>query len=232
MTENISKETNAAHRSRVNIDSTERIVSSAVGGLLLSLGLVRNNKTKVPSIIAGAVLIARGLTGYSFLYKAMGKERVPQVAKNINIRTNIVVNKPRSEVYAFWRELENLPLFMSHLKSVDKIDEKYSVWKAKIPGQPLTVDWTAEIVKEDPDNFIGWSSIPDSTIDNAGKVAFVDIDNGRSTEVDVTITYRPPLGVLGTGVALLLNNVFEKMVHNDIQNFKVFMETGKLVKTK
>ncbi|TDH27877.1 SRPBCC family protein [Segetibacter sp. 3557_3] len=230
MTENISKETNAAHRSHVNIDSTERIVSSALGGLLLSLGLVRNTKAKVPSIIAGAILIARGLTGHSFLYKAMGKERVPKVAKNINIRTSIVVNKPRAEVYAFWRELENLPLFMSHLKSVDKIDEKYSVWKAKIPGQLITVDWTAEIVKEDPDNFIGWSSIPDSTIDNAGKVAFVDTNNGEGTELDVTITYRPPLGVIGAGVALLLNNVFEKMVQNDIHNFKVFMETGKLVK--
>lgn len=226
---NISKETNTAHASCVNIEPTERIVSAAIGGLLLVNGITNKSKARIPSLFAAGILLARGISGYSLLYDTLGKERIPRVAKNINIRTKLLVHKPKDQVYAFWRELENLPLFLSHLKSVEKIDDKYSVWKAKLPGH-LTLDWTAEIVKEEPGHLLGWSSIPDSSISNAGKIEFNEANNGASTELDVTISYHPPLGVLGSGVAHLLNPTFEKMVRDDIYNFKIFMETGKLPK--
>ncbi len=229
MNENISRETNTAHASYVNIAPVERIVSGAVGGLLLFNGIAKKGKSGSAQAIAGAVLLFRAVSGYSVVYDAIGKERIPRVARNINIRTQLTVNKPRNEVYAFWRELENLPLFMSHIKNVDTIDDKYSVWKAKLPGK-VKIEWTAEIVKEEEDRFLGWSSIPNSTIDNAGKVEFKDANDGQGTEIDVTISYRPPLGIVGAGIAKLLNPVFENIVRNDIHNFKLFMETGQLPK--
>jgi uncharacterized membrane protein len=108
------------------------------------------------------------------------------------------------------------------------IDEKYSKWKAKLPGQLITLEWKAEIVKEVENRFLGWSSLPDSTVDNAGKVVFNDAHGGTGTELDITITYHHHLGVIGAGISKLLNPVFEKMVRTDLQNLKVYLETGSL----
>jgi uncharacterized membrane protein len=51
-------------------------------------------------------------------------------------------------VYAFWRRLENLPLFMKHLSNVTEIDAKHSHWEAVVPGNIGKIKWNAEIVKE------------------------------------------------------------------------------------
>src|SRR5690606_40848504 len=52
------------------------------------------------------------------------------------------IRRPRSEVYAFWRRLENLPRFMTHLDEVEEIDARHSHWRATAPfGR--TVSWDA-----------------------------------------------------------------------------------------
>jgi uncharacterized membrane protein len=128
-------------------------------------------------------------------------------------------------VYAFWRKLENLPLFMKHLSNVTEIDQKHSHWEAEIPGGIGKVKWNAEIVKEEEGSMIGWQSIPNSTVNNAGKVTFRDALGGEGTELDVVITYHAPAGELGAGIAKALNPVLEKMVRQDIMNFKEYIET-------
>jgi uncharacterized membrane protein len=185
--------------------------------------LAKKGESALPKAIAGGYLLFRGVSGHCALYSTVGKSRLPNPSKTINIRTKLVVNKPRNEVYAFWRKLENLPLFMTHLESVEKLDEKYSYWKAKFP---IHLEWKAEIVKEREGSFIGWSSTEDATIRNAGKVEFIDALGGRGTEIDVVIAYHPPLGAIGAGLSKIFNKKFEKMIKKDIRNFKTYIETG------
>lgn len=73
---------------------------------------------------------------------------------------------------------------------------------------------------------ISWKSLPGATIENAGKVDFQDSLGDQGTELRVVITYRPPAGKVGGGIAWLLNPVFRKMIENDIINFKQYIETG------
>ncbi len=87
------------------------------------------DKKKMAMAVAGGYLAYRGITGHCDVYQLAGKRKLPDTVKNINIRTNVTVNKPRHEVYAFWRKLSNLPLFMSHLKRVEVIDDKRSHWE-------------------------------------------------------------------------------------------------------
>ena len=147
--------------------------------------------------------------------------------ENINVKCNFTVNKNRADVYAFWRRLENLPLFMRHITSVEEFDEKTSRWKAAIPGNLGTITWISEIV-EDKDYFIGWRSIEGSDIFNAGKVEFNDAPNGQGTEIQVAVSYKAPGGAFGTQVGKLLNPVFENFVREDIRNFKQFIESGEV----
>jgi uncharacterized membrane protein len=74
----------------------------------------------------------------------------------------------------------------------------------------------------------GWHGAPiaKSTVDNAGEVRFVDAPNGNSTEMHVVISYRPPVGDLGKGVAKLFNPILETMIQADLKRFKQIMETG------
>lgn len=39
------------------------------------------------------------------------------------------------------------------------------------------------------------------------------------------ISYHPPAGELGSGIAKLLNPVFEKIIRQDVMNFKEYIET-------
>ena len=213
---------------QVNVSQNERMVSVGVGAFLLSSGL--NNLTRRPikgllRTLVGGYLVYRGVSGHCPAYSAVGKTKGVSHTPAINIRTGLIVNKPKDEVYAFWRKLENLPLFMKHLGSVTEIDAKHSHWEAEIPGGIGRIKWNAEIVKEEEGHLIGWQSIPNSTINNAGKVSFKEALGGQGTELEVVISYHPPAGELGAGIARSLNPVLEKMIRQDIMNFKDYIET-------
>ncbi|TSD66697.1 DUF2892 domain-containing protein [Inquilinus sp. KBS0705] len=209
----------------INLSQAERTVSIATG-IKLALsgfkGLFKSPFTSIIKLGAGGYLLNRGITGHCDLYTRMGRNSTEPV--NVNIRSSFVIDKPRYEVYDFWRRLDNLPLFMKHLESVDVIDEKRSHWVLKLPTGVAKVSWDAEIVKDEPGYLIGWSSLPDSLIDNAGKVRFQDSPDGEGTLVDVVISYRPPAGGVGGSIAHVLNPLFKNMVDSDVRNFKQYMD--------
>ncbi len=222
----ISRHPQGDNLPEVNVSPIERIASAAGGAFLIFDAVANKGKLGWVKALGGAFLLYRGTAGYCPVYGAIGKSQLPVPYKTINIRTQLTVNKPRNEVYQFWHQLENLPLFMKHLVSVEKKDETYSIWKAKFPGAPVELAWEAEIVKDVPGSFIGWSSTEEATIKNAGKVTFKDALGGRGTEIDVVISYHPPLGIVGSGISKLFNKKLEKMITKDIRNFKSYIETG------
>jgi len=209
----------------INLTWPERYISIAGGVKLAYSGfryLFKNPFSSILKLGAGGYLLNRGITGHCELYSQIGKETTAPV--NINIRSSFTIKKPRHEVYSFWRKLDNLPLFMNHLESVEILDNERSHWVLKLPTGVTTVSWDAEIVHDIPGEMIGWSSLPGSVIDNAGKVRFRDTYDDQGTLVDVVISYQPPAGGIGAGLAHILNSVFKKMVNNDIQNFKQYMD--------
>lgn len=210
---------------RINLTWIERYISVATGAKLSFSGLKNIFKSPFSSILklgAGGYLLNRGVTGHCELYTQMGKISTDPV--NVNIRSSFTVNKPRNEVYDFWRKLDNLPLFMNHLESVQTIDHERSHWVLKLPANVTIVSWDAEIVRDIPNELIGRSSLPGSIIDNAGKVRFRDSLEGKGTLVDIVISYQPPAGGIGMSLAHIFNPVFKSMVDADIQNFKQYMD--------
>jgi uncharacterized membrane protein len=208
-----------------NLSTAERTISIATGIKLAVSGFKGIFKSPFSSIIklgAGGYLLNRGITGHCELYSRMGRNSTEPV--NVNIRSSYLIDKPRQEVYDFWRKLDNLPLFMKHLESVELIDDKRSHWVLKLPTGVAKVSWDAEIVSDEPGYSIGWSSLPDSLVDNAGKVRFQDSPDGSGTLIDIVISYRPPAGGFGGGIAHILNPVFKNMVDNDVRNFKQYMD--------
>ncbi|MEQ4725488.1 SRPBCC family protein [Nonomuraea sp. B19D2] len=149
------------------------------------------------------------------------------VRRPMRLQASITVNRPREEVYAFWRDLENLPAFMLHLESVRTTGERHSRWRAMVPT--ADVEWAAEILDEQAGELIAWRSVPGSMIKTSGSVTFTEGPAGRGTTVHLTLEYRGRGRALGAAVARMLGEYPEQQVRDDLRRFKQIMETGEVL---
>ena len=121
--------------------------------------------------------ITRGATGHCSVYHALGvstgsadavlasrhRDDVTGRAATVNARKAIMVeqtvtiDRPASELFAFWRDFENLPRFMDHLVSV-RVDSPTTIALGGEGAGRRTVEWDAEIVNEVPNEIIAWKS--------------------------------------------------------------------------
>jgi uncharacterized membrane protein len=143
---------------------------------------------------------------------------------------SITVDRPRAELYAYWRDFTNLPRFMHHLESVEVLDGagRRSRWRAKAP-LGTTVEWEAEITDELHDEHVSWRSQESSKVQNSGTVSFRDATVGGGTIVRVELEYDPPGGPLGVAIAKLTGEEPETQTSADLRRFKQVMELGEVV---
>jgi uncharacterized membrane protein len=142
----------------------------------------------------------------------------------------ITVRCTRDEAYRSWRDLERLPLFMSHLQSVEITGPERSHWVARAPAG--TVEWDAEIVEDMPGQAIMWHSVGNAVVENSGSVRFNDAPGDRGTEIRVQLRYELPAGKLGSLVATLLGEEPAQQVRDDLRRFKQVIETGAVVRSE
>lgn len=221
-----------------NISESERWMSMAAGVGLAAYGI---SKGRVPGWTLaglGVWLFRRGMTGHCDTYQMLGLntagtgEDTRQALggpAGVIVEETVTINRPISELYRFWRNLENLPRFMTHLESVERITDTLSRWQAKGPAGS-TVEWNAEIINEVPDQVIGWRSIEGSDVVSAGSVNFDEVPGGRGTRVRVRLQYSPPLGKVGDAVARLMGADAATQIRQDLQKFKTLVETGQTAK--
>jgi uncharacterized membrane protein len=217
-----------------NVGQNERSVSVAAGAILALLGLRRMSLPGCIVAGVGGAMIYRGVTGYCNLYGALGIDThgsvEEDVAKHgIHIEQAFLINRSAEDLYNDWRNFENLPNTMSHLESVQVLDNRRSRWVAKAPrivgGQ---VEWEAEITADEPNSRIAWRSVPGATIENFGEVRFSPALGDRGTEVHVTMKYLPPAGRLGHWAATMFGASPSHQIREDLRNFKRRMETGEV----
>lgn len=198
-----------------NIGLNERMVSMFLGGVLMSQGI---KKPLRGTFLYGAYLAYRAFTGRCLIYEQLGIDASKPHA--INIRGEFVIERPANEVYAYWRNLNNLPGSIKHLLNVEMVDESLSRWKSNVMGNVFAIDWAAEIVKDEPGRLIGWRSAPGTLIHHVGRVEFAESADQQSTLLKVVLSYHPPAGGVGLGLARLLNPYFETLLKKEIKSFK------------
>lgn len=226
---------------RTNVANGERIASVAAGSALAALGIARRS---IPGALVaglGAALIHRGVTGYCRAYKALdidtahrgrkeGRRPEEISRKGVHVEHTCLINKPPEELYAFWRNFENLPRIMNHLRSVRVIDDRRSHWIASAPriagGE---VEWDAEITRDEPGSAIAWRSLPGGQIETVGEIRFLRAMGDRGTAVRVSMEYIPPAGQLGHWMATLFGGSPQRQMREDLRNFKRIMETGEIL---
>jgi uncharacterized membrane protein len=198
-----------------------RLLSGAFGSLLTLYGLRRRGLTKPLLSTAGLVLATRGVTNLdprSLLGLGLGENAI-RVHKTINI------NAPIDEIYQFWRNFENFPLFMNHVKEVSTDQSGLSTWKVAGPAGS-TVGFQSRITQDISNEVIAWETVPDSQVHHTGFVRFDENWDG-STRVSVQMSYVPPAGALGHAVAQLFGVDPRQAMHEDLVRLKSLLEEGR-----
>jgi len=177
-----------------------------------------------PFIAGGLVLAGAGLA-YAALKMAA---QAGEIAREVHIETSVCINKSPGELFAFWRNFENLPRFMKNLDSVRDLGDGRSRWVARgLAGS--RVEWDAEIYHEIPNELIAWRSLENADVANAGSVRFERAPAGHGSYVRVIVNYNPPGGKVGATVAQILGAEPKQLIREDLRRLKQIMETGEIV---
>lgn len=198
--------------SRSSSSSVPHFGVLAGAGALVLYGLLRRNKTGIALATAG------GLVAFQQTRSQSTQSAEPASAV-------FRVNAPASAAYHLWRDFTNLPRFMSHLDSVQILDNGRSEWTAKGPLD-APVSWTAEVTEDTPGRRIAWRSLPGSQIETSGSVEFQDDPQGRGSIVRATVQYSNPLGALGRALLTALGKNPDFVVKEDLRRFKSLLEAG------
>lgn len=216
----------------LNVGSTERKASLATGMALLFQILRSKPKAwlALPLGLGAGYLVYRGATGHCYLYQKMEITRTQEGNQGIQVQRATTINRPRDELFRIWRNFENLPRFMSHLKSVrltQSDGRKRWHWVANAPlGK--SIEWDSEVIQEVENEYLAWRSLPGSPVESRGSVSFSDAPGGRGTVVTVSMQYHPLAGSMGAAFAKLFGEEPSQQVRDDLRQFKQMMETGEI----
>lgn len=205
--------------SNEKLNTYERI-GVASGGALIAFAGFRNLRRGWPLAVIGTAVAISGIAGKNPLY-AVNKRS----SKQLQVKTSIIINKSKEEVYDFWRNLENLPSFMEHIKEVKTLHDKRSHWTAEL--QNVEVEWDAEITQDTRGRRIGWQSLPGSDVETTGQVDFRDAPDGNGTELTVVLEYADGSGQLAKSFASLYHPVFKDQVKEELKKCKSILESRK-----
>ena len=198
--------------------SASRVAWLLAGGALVSYGVVSRSKLGLGLAAGGGYLLYRGFRGQT-------------ASGGVYIAKSVTINRPVEEVYRFWRDFENLPRFMRHLKSVEREGGGTWRWTAAAPAK-REVQWTARLTEEEPNKHLAWESLEDSDVEHRGWVDFVPAPGNRGTEVHVRLEFEPPGGAVGRAFAMLFGEDPEQQIREDLRRFKALLEAGEIPTTE
>ncbi len=148
----------------------------------------------------------------------------------IHVKENITINRKADDIYKFWRKLENLPRFITHLDSVEDLGEGHNRWTIKTPVGHLS--WDSEIIEDKENEIIRWRSMPDSRFNNSGSLSLEKKEGSDATEATVELRYNPPVGHDSFLENEILERITDMQMKDDLRNLKCIMESQTEVECK
>jgi uncharacterized membrane protein len=215
-----------------SISDSENWLALGAGAVLLMVGASRRSAYGACLAVASGPLLYRGITGQwpavlNNHVRANDTRAALSGKRGVHVQEAVRVERPAADVWRFWRRLEQLPRFMTHLVRVTETSQRQSHWVATGPAG-LTVEWDAEIINEVEDGILAWRSLPGSDVVTAGSVHFGPVRGGRSTEVRVHLQYAPPAGKAGAFIATLFGREPSQAIREDLRHFKQLLEAGEI----
>jgi uncharacterized membrane protein len=212
--------TNGSRASDFGNDNLERAAYVIAGTFLAYYGIRKRSGWGIGLTLAGADLVRRGALGTGLVGAHCG----PQFSGAITI------DKPKEEIYSFWRELSNIPQLVPQLQSVKSTLPLTSHWIARLPGGKK-YEWDAEVTRDLPNRVIEWKSLPGSRISHGGSIQFDDAVGGRGTVVRMFVQFYVPGVNALSGVAKTFGADPGMIITETLRRLKSFLEVGQVANT-
>jgi uncharacterized membrane protein len=151
------------------------------------------------------------------------RPRAPADLTHYEFPPSVTIDRPRGEVYAFWRNFVNLSRFMWGVRRVEAIDASHARWVAGTDQDDELV-WETSITEDRPNAVIAWRTVSCSRVIHAGRVELADVAGGRATRVSVAIAYERLSGALGERFAHLFHHNPALQTQQELNRFKRLIE--------
>lgn len=198
-----------------------RTSALAGGGLLALYGLARRSPFGLLLGVAGAVLLARSASNQplSTLRQRLHLGR----DQTIDIENSIHIDAAPDEVYDTWMHYANFSKFMANVVDVRDLGHGRSHWTVKGPAGSA-FEWTSRLTEQSRPHRLAWRSEAGADVPQSGSVTLAPHRGG--THVTVRMSYTPPAGALGQGLAGLLGADPKAGMDADLARLKAFIERG------
>lgn len=235
-----------------NVGWRERVASTVIGGGLLVRGLKRGSLGGAATALVGGILVYRGLTGKSRLYRALeakaeaememdaGTDRdsegvdVDDDTRLPTVERSITVGEPADVLADYWRDPDQVSRIVGDFADVFETTgtggDRHR-WRVQAPfGR--TIEWETTVVEDEANNQLRWESTEDALVPHECAITFREADNDRGTILDLEIQYEPPGGSLGNAAMDQLGFAPDVLAGTALRRFKSLAETGEIPTTE
>jgi uncharacterized membrane protein len=197
-----------------------RAVALLGGGALGYYGILgRRTPAGAVMAIAGLVLAARAATNTPIRRLAGSTTK----GRTIDLYKTIEIQASPEAVFDVWANYANFPHFMSHILEVRDLGQQRSHWIVKgFAG--ARIEWDAILTESRRPTVLAWKTEPSAAVEHVGSIHFQPSHNG--TRVTVRMSYDPPAGAIGHGIAVLLGSDPKRELDDDLMRMKHFVESG------
>ena len=198
-----------------------RVAGDALDLATVAAGLLLPGANRQRLAVTG---VALGGVAAADVYCSRQLEHYGARAAPRHVTSSIDVQRPREEIYRFWRDPANFPRVMPHLHSVQILDDIHSHWIANGPGG-TRLEWDTEIIDDVPNERLAWRSVDGSQIYSAGSVELHPVGM-HATRVRLELLCDSPPGSLTVAIAKLFGRDPKFGLRADLRGFKTFFESG------
>lgn len=198
-------------------------IAGAVGaGVLTWYGLTRRQPLGLIAAATGMGLLSRGNRVREMAELLMG-EAQGEAGQGYEAERSIDIHASPDVVYDVCSRYENFPHFMSHVIEVRDLGQQRSHWVVQGPGGS-EVEFESRLTDTDRPHRLAWRSEPGASVDSEGTISLKP--QGAGTRATVRMSWRPPAGAVGKGIAVLTGTDPESALDDDLQRLKQFIERG------
>ena len=201
---------------------TTRLIAAGTGIALAGYGGSRRTMPGALVAAAGIGLLVRAATNLETRrLTGIGAKR-----RAVDVQKTITIDAPIEQVFGFWSAYDNFPRFMSRVLEVrPSTRERQSHWTVAGPAG-VPVEFDVEISSSVLNEAFAWRTIEGSPVAHAGLVRFEPAGEGQ-TRVHIRMSYNPPGGWIGHGVAAAFGVDPKRSLDADLVRMKTLLETGR-----
>lgn len=145
------------------------------------------------------------------------------------VQGSVRIGRPVAEVFAFYRDFTNLPLFLGDVMAVEPLGPTTSRWTIQGPFG-LQEHWVATVTADRANELISYETDASPATRAHWDIHFAATETPNETEVREVM--RIPFGVVGRAALRSIGKPPGAEVEANLNRLKQLLETGKVTDTR